>query len=206
MGMPPIPDGAGSALFFEMDFDPAAPDFEFGALATTLAGHGASLEQSWTGYEPRELDRFKAFRHMIPETVNEIIAERKQTYPEIHKLGTDLAVPDEHLQAMWQLYKTGCTSGNFEWLAFGHIGNNHLHVNILPRNPAEQERGMALFTRFAQQAAEWGGSVSAEHGIGKLKEKILHLMFSADQIEQMRAVKRALDPEDLLNPGDLFAC
>jgi len=135
VGMPPIPDGAGSALFFEMDFDPAAPDFEFGALATTLAGHGASLEQSWTGYEPRELDRFKAFRHMIPETVNEIIAERKQTYPEIHKLGTDLAVPDEHLKAMWQLYKTGCTSGNFEWLAFGHIGNNHLHVNILPTQP-----------------------------------------------------------------------
>jgi len=99
------------------------------------------------------------------------IAERKQTYPEIHKLGTDLAVPDEHLQAMRQLYKTGCTSGNFEWLAFGHIGNNHLHVNILPRNPAEQERGMALFTRFANRQLSGAGLFRLSTALASSKKK-----------------------------------
>ncbi|MPN13100.1 hypothetical protein SDC9_160420 [bioreactor metagenome] len=64
--------------------------------------------------------------------------------------------------------------------------------------------GLELYARFARRAVEFGGSVSAEHGIGKLKRKFFALMFTEAQIEQMRAVKRALDPLWLLNPGDLF--
>jgi FAD/FMN-containing dehydrogenase len=57
---------------------------------------------------------------------------------------------------------------------------------------------------FAEKAVAFGGSVSAEHGIGKLKAKFLKTMFSPAEIEQMRTVKRALDPSLLLNPGNIF--
>jgi FAD/FMN-containing dehydrogenase len=57
---------------------------------------------------------------------------------------------------------------------------------------------------FAEKAVAFGGSVSAEHGIGKLKAKFLKTMFSLAHIEEMRAVKRALDPNFLLNPGNIF--
>jgi D-lactate dehydrogenase (cytochrome) len=204
VGMPPIPVDGKAAVFFEMSFDPHTEITDFDGLKETIHQCGASFERSWIGYESRELDRFKVFRHLIPETVNETISERKKTYPGLHKLGTDLAVPDEHLRDMWKLYKEGCENGKFDWLAFGHIGNNHLHINILPRNMEDQEKGLALYATFAKKAVEFGGAVSAEHGVGKIKEKFFKLMFSEAQIAQMKQIKSTLDPDGILNPGDIF--
>ena len=204
VGMPPIPENANAALFFEMSFDPHQADQDFSILETVINACGGSLERSWAGYESRELDRFKVFRHMVPETINSIIAERKKQYPGIHKLGTDMAVPDGHMREMWDLYRSRCEALQLEWCAFGHIGNNHIHVNILPRNLEELEKGMQLYEVFAKRAVELGGSVSAEHGIGKIKTKYLKVMFNPEQIDQMRSVKKALDPKGLLNPNDIF--
>jgi D-lactate dehydrogenase (cytochrome) len=105
---------------------------------------------------------------------------------------------------MWQIYKTALDEADLQWVALGHIGNNHIHINILPRNVAELNRGLALYQQFAAKAIEFGGTVSAEHGIGKMKIKFLELMFSPGQIDEMRAVKLAFDPEGLLNPGNIF--
>ena len=204
VGMPAIPGNASAAIFFEMSFDPHAEKLDFSVLEEVMASCGASLERSWAGYESRELDRFKVFRHMVPETINSILAERKKQHPGIHKLGTDMAVPDGHLQEMWQLYKSHCEKLNLEWYAFGHIGNNHIHVNILPRDMDDLNNGMQLYAIFAKRAAELGGSVSAEHGIGKIKSKFLQYMFTPEQVQQMRRVKEALDPKGILNPYDIF--
>ncbi len=204
VGMPPIPENAKAALFIEMSFDPHQEDLDFSILEAVISSCGGSLERSWAGYESRELDRFKVFRHMVPETINGIIAERKKQYPGIHKLGTDMAVPDGHMREMWDLYRSRCEELQLEWCAFGHIGNNHVHVNILPRNLEELEKGMQLYEIFAERAVALGGSVSAEHGIGKIKAKFLKVMFTPEQIDQMRSVKKALDPLGLLNPNDIF--
>ena len=58
---------------------------------------------------------------------------------------------------------------------------------------------------FAQKVVEMGGAVSAEHGIGKIKSKFLKLMFSPAQIDQMKTVKDAMDPQGILNPNDIFS-
>jgi D-lactate dehydrogenase (cytochrome) len=203
--MPPIPENAGSAIFFELSFDPLAEKIDFSALEETITKCGASLADSWAGYEIRELDRFKAFRHILPETVNATIAERKKAYPALHKLGTDLAVPDQFLRDLWQVYRQGLDDAGLQWVAFGHIGNNHVHVNVLPRNMQELEKGLELYTVFARKAVEFGGAVSAEHGIGKIKAKFLKAMFTPEQIAQMRRIKEALDPQGLFNPGNIFA-
>jgi D-lactate dehydrogenase (cytochrome) len=204
VGMPAIPENARSAVFFEMSFDSHAEVLSYSVLDEIVTGCGADMANSWAGYESRELDRFKVFRHLVPETINSIIAERKKQYPGIHKLGTDLAVPDQHLSEMWGLYKTHCEGLGLEWAAFGHIGNNHIHVNILPRNMEELQQGLQLYRLFAQRAVDLGGTISAEHGIGKIKSKFLGLMYTADQIEQMRKVRAALDPKGILNPNVIF--
>jgi len=204
VGMPPIPVDVRAAIFFELSFDPYADSYDSRPLEDVIASCGASLANSWAGYESRELERFKLFRHLLPETVNSIIAERKKQYPDIHKLGTDLAVPDAHLEEMWQLYKTSCDRLGLEWCAFGHIGNNHIHVNILPRNMDDQHKGLELYETFARRAVELGGAVSAEHGIGKIKARFLRLMYSPEQIDQMKQIKDAIDPQGLLNPNDIF--
>jgi D-lactate dehydrogenase (cytochrome) len=204
LDMPSIPEQAGAALFFEFSFDAMAASLDYTALEKTLISCKASIADSWAAYENRELQRLKDFRHILPETINAIIAERKKQYPELHKLGTDLAVPDDSLRDMWQIYKDSLETADLQWVAFGHIGNNHIHVNILPRNSTELQKGLALYEKFAAKAVEHGGTVSAEHGIGKMKIKFLALMYSPEQLEEMRALKLAFDPANLLNPGNIF--
>jgi D-lactate dehydrogenase (cytochrome) len=204
VGTPAIPERAGSALFFEMDFDPADRTVKQDALEEAMRSCGASPADSWSAYENRELERLKNFRHILPETINALIAERKKKHPGLHKLGTDLAVPDERLADMWAVYREALAGAGLEWAAFGHIGNNHLHINVLPRDMEDLRKALGLYQMFAEKAVAFGGTVSAEHGIGKLKAKFLKTMYRASDIEEMRAVKRALDPGLLLNPANIF--
>jgi D-lactate dehydrogenase (cytochrome) len=204
VGMPFLPEGRVSAVFFELSYDSHGDHRQLELLQDLITSSGADPALSWVAYEPRELERFKVFRHLLPETVNAIIAERKKDIPGLYKLGTDLAVPDKYLADLWHLYQNTCDGLGLEWVAFGHIGNNHIHVNILPRNIEEQQAGLSAYENFARQAVAWGGSVSAEHGIGKIKQKFLRLMYSEDQLAQMKQVKDALDPDGLFNPGDIF--
>ena len=203
-GMPPIPLQSGAALFFEFSFEPMAENIDAAALEKAIEAVGASIADSWAAYENRELQRLKDFRHILPETINAIIAERKKQYPEIHKLGTDLAVPDDRLHDMWCIYNDALDQADLQWVAFGHIGNNHIHINILPRNADELRQGLELYQQFAAKAVEFGGTVSAEHGIGKLKTKFLELMYRPEEIREMLALKSTLDPDRLLNPGNIF--
>jgi D-lactate dehydrogenase (cytochrome) len=152
------------------------------------------------------MKRFRHFRHMLPETVSTIIASRKKQYPDLHRVSADLAVPDEHLRDMWQVYRSTLDSSSLQWLAYGHIGNNHVHVNVLPRDMQELEKALDLYGHFARKAVGFGGTISAEHGIGKIKTKFLPIMFDEEQLSQMRAMKKALDPGEILSPGNIFAC
>jgi D-lactate dehydrogenase (cytochrome) len=206
MDMPTIPEKAGAALFIEMFFDPMddAPDLD--VLKAVVESVGADLDRSWAGHEPAEMKRFRHFRHMLPETVSTIIASRKKQYPGLHRVSADLAVPDEHLRDMWQVYRSTLDSSSLQWLAYGHIGNNHVHVNVLPRDMQELEKALDLYGLFARKAVGFGGAVSAEHGIGKIKTKFLRIMYNEDQLSQMRAMKKALDPGGILSPGNIFSC
>ncbi|HHX97441.1 MAG TPA: FAD-binding oxidoreductase, partial [Lentisphaerae bacterium] len=81
---------------------------------------------------------------------------------------------------------------------------NHLHVNILPRTPADYAAGRDLYTRWAAQVIAWGGSISAEHGIGKIKRDLFRQMAGDAALARMRALKKILDPDTLLNPGNIL--
>jgi FAD/FMN-containing dehydrogenase len=83
---------------------------------------------------------------------------------------------------------------------FGHIGAGNLHVNVLGPDPSDG----AVDEAVMRLAAAHGGTISAEHGIGRAKVPLLHLSRSEQEIAAMRAVKTALDPGGLLNPGVLL--
>jgi FAD/FMN-containing dehydrogenase len=90
------------------------------------------------------------------------------------------------------------------YLIYGHLGDAHLHVNMLPATEAEAKLSTALLKEFAAHAVSLGGTVSAEHGLGKRKASLLRLQFSAEQIAAMQHVKQRLDPQGLLGRGTLF--
>jgi len=173
-------------------------------MSRLLDACGSRAADTWIAADAPSLEKLKAFRHAVPERVNAIIADRKRLYPELTKLGTDLSVPDGKLKAVMQLYRDDLQAAGLEHVIFGHIGNNHVHVNILPRDMNDYAAGKALYRKWAQQVVAWGGSVSAEHGIGRLKKDLLAVMYGADGIAAMRRLKAVFDPANRLNPGRLF--
>lgn len=173
-------------------------------LTASMKNCCGSEEQTWMATEPAELERFKAFRHAIPESVNMLIDTRRKVDPGITKLGTDMAVPDPELEHMLAIYHKGLDAAGLEYVMFGHIGNNHLHVNILPRTMADYEAGKKLYVEWARHVIAVGGTVSAEHGIGKLKASLLAEMYGMQGIAEMRTLKHTFDPAGILNQGNLF--
>ena len=150
------------------------------------------------------MEPIKAFRHATPEAVNLLIGERKRECPDLTKLGTDMSVPDDELGASIAMYDAGLAANGLESVIFGHIGDNHVHVNILPHDMDDYAKGKGLYLSWAREIVKMGGSVSAEHGIGKLKVPFLQMMYGEKAIDEMRATKRLFDPEAVLDPGVMF--
>ena len=202
--IPSLPQEAKFAVYAEWAY--TEETFEDTALSAVelLESSGSSEDTAWTATEPNEIERIKAFRHALPEAVNQIIGERRKSFPELTKLGTDMAVPDNDLETILEYYRKELDNAGLEYVIFGHIGDNHLHVNILPKDMDEYRKGKEIYKKFAQKAVYLGGTVSAEHGIGKLKREFLEILYGKEGIDQMREVKKVFDPEGRLNAGNVF--
>ncbi len=203
--VPALTDATKAVVFFEFCYTEENMEDKVMGLELVLNKHNSSSESSWAGMDRAELEKMKTVRHFVPETVNATIAMRKAEYHEVHKIGTDMAVPNEALRDYLKYYREHLESQGMEYVIFGHIGDNHLHVNMLPRNNEEVHQGMDNYMIFAKRAVELGGTVAAEHGIGKLKRAFLEVMYGPEGITEMQAVKRALDPKWLLNQDNMIS-
>ena len=143
------------------------------------------------------------FRHAVPETVNALVAARRAACPGLHKVGTDMAVPDAALVEMFAVYRKGLADVDVPAVVFGHLGNNHVHVNLLPRDLDELARAKSLYAYWARAAVRLGGAVAAEHGIGRLKKDFLAIQFPPETLAAFRRLRRLFDPQGMLNPGVL---
>lgn len=202
--VPAMKDDTRAIIFFEFSFTPENMEDMVMGLEEILMKNNTSSESSWAGMDRSELGKMKTVRHFVPETVNGIIAMRKAEYPEIHKIGTDMAVPDDVLKDYLDYYIKALEEQGMEYVMWGHIGDNHIHVNMLPRNNEEVQQGMDNYMTFAKKAVELGGTVAAEHGIGKLKRPFLEVMYGESGIKEMQAVKKALDPKWLINRDNMI--
>lgn len=201
----PVPSGAGSALFVELPWN---DEGELVALVEAMEGRlnseGGSLESTWAGDDEREARKMKALRHAVPEAVNERISLHARRVPGLHKVGTDLAVPDEGASEMNGLYREHLSESGMEHALFGHAAENHLHANLIPSSSDELDRARALHLELAREAVRLGGSVTAEHGIGRLKHELVPIQYGPSGVSALREVKRFFDPDGRLNPGVLF--
>ena len=204
ISVPNLPDGSACVYAEWHAPDAAAAEAALMATAERLPEFGADPDACILADNPHDIEKLKLFRHSAPEMVNSAIDERRKIHPGLVKLGTDMSVPDARLADVLALYETDLAASGLEHLIFGHIGANHLHVNILPRHPADYDAGRALYARWAAQVIAWGGSISAEHGIGKLKRDLFRQMAGDAALAQMRALKKCFDPDNLLNPGTLL--
>ncbi|GAB2671114.1 FAD-binding oxidoreductase [Gordonia jinhuaensis] len=135
----------------------------------------------------------------IRESHTESIA--RSTTTAVVKL--DVSVPLSELDATIAdlVALTGHAGGRCRPILFGHVGDGNIHVNLLDVDPADAE---SLTDSVFEVIHTHRGSISAEHGIGRAKARWLHLGRTEVDIETMRAIKSALDPQWRLNPGVLF--
>ncbi len=89
---------------------------------------------------------------------------------------------------------------------FGHAGDGNLHVHIMYNRSSESDaaKAKAGIQKLMQKVVELGGVITGEHGIGLAKAPFMEMQHSSAEIAAMRAVKKALDPLGILNPGKIF--
>lgn len=195
---PEIPARAVGAIFFEQETRDETEESILDEWLGLLDQHHAFVD-SWFATNEQDQARLREFRHQLPVLMNEWFARYRQ-----RKVSTDMSVPDEAFPVLFHLYQDTLRSSGLRYTIFGHIGDNHVHVNILPRDESEGARARELYVQFLKYAASIGGTLSAEHGIGKLKRDYLRLFYSDDQLREMAALKKTFDPHGILGRGNIF--
>ncbi|MGC9367408.1 MAG: FAD-binding oxidoreductase [bacterium] len=188
-------------LFAEFEIEDI--DNFYDQIEIVLNKCGSSMDDAYGGEQEKEAELIKNIRHALPEAVNQTISNYKQTDLSLRKVGTDMAVPFEKVGDFINLFEQ-LLPENLEYVVFGHIGEGHPHINILPRNKNELELAEQIYHQLAKQVVEWGGTVTAEHGLGKLKKDYLKIMYCPEIIKNMMKIKTAFDPDNLLGPGILW--
>jgi FAD/FMN-containing dehydrogenase len=166
--------------------DPSSSLFE------VLAGLDLPEEASAVATDAAGASRLWAYRERHTEAVSALGVP--------HKL--DVTLPQSRLAEFEAAVRSVVESvaPGAALILFGHVGDGNLHVNVVGPPPEDESLDQAVL----ELVSSMDGSISAEHGIGRAKAQWLHLSRSPDELAVMRAVKAAVDPGGVLNPGVLF--
>jgi len=195
---PDVPAEAVGAVFFEQETTAATEEAVLSEWMALLDQHHA-FPDSWFATNEQDQARLREFRHQLPVLMNEWFQRYNQ-----RKVSTDMAVSDDAFPGLFRLYKDTLQASGLRYTIFGHIGDNHVHVNILPRDETEATRARELYIQFLKHTAAAGGTLSAEHGVGKLKRDYLRYFYTDDELRQMVTLKQAFDPNGILGRGNIF--
>jgi D-lactate dehydrogenase (cytochrome) len=219
-----VPDGTAMALLVTLELpadmtpatafdeigrarEPNAPDTALVRFCRILdeAGVLDHVEIAVPGDAARER-QLLALREAVPAGVNARVGRAKLADARIAKTAADMIVPYERLDALLTIYDQEFHTRGLDAAVWGHISDGNLHPNVIPRSMAECESGKAAILAFGREVIRLGGSPLAEHGVGRnpVKQQLLLELYGRAGVDEMRAVKRSLDPDFKLAPGVLF--
>jgi D-lactate dehydrogenase (cytochrome) len=158
--------------------------------------------------DERGAQKLFELREAVPASVNALVAAAKaRVHPDIEKTAGDMVVPFARLAESIALYRQAFESRGLDYAIWGHVSDGNLHPNLIPRTLDDIIRGREAIFEIARGVIGMDGAPLAEHGVGRsaLKQRLLLELYGDEGIEQMRAVKRALDPDWKFAPGVLLA-
>lgn len=164
----------------------------------------ADLDASWALMGEIEIEKLRAFRHAAVEAVNLHLKTSVHSGMNKPRLSSDLILNREKFVSVLNFYKNDCECLSIKYCIFGHAGNNHLQVNILPANDEEYQIGMSILKKWAKEVKEEAGILSGEQGIGKSKKIMYGSLLDTDDLLNERNQKLKFDPLYLLNRGNKF--
>ena len=189
--------------------EPDAPDGPLRRFCRLLDAAGVldDVEVAVPGDEARA-NQLLAVREAVPAAVNQRVGRAKQDVDaRIEKTAADMVVPFDRLEELLTAYETSFGAHGLDVAIWGHISDGNLHPNVIPRSFADVEAGKAVILELGREAIRLGGAPLAEHGVGRnrVKQRLLEQLYGHEGIDDMRAVKQAIDPEWKLAPGVLFS-
>jgi glycolate oxidase len=165
--------------------------------------HGALIDDAKVYEGETALREARRVRHAVPAHMNERGDARRSFGG--RKVSTDWAVPYRRLaDAIVRARAHADEAGIDQAVTYGHAGNGHPHQNFIARDADELGRIERVVEATLREVLALGGTVAAEHGIGKLKRKWLPLQMTPLQLRGMHAIKRELDPKGILAPGNVL--
>ena len=159
-----------------------------------------SCKETVLSSSKKEYEILANLRYKLPEKINSYFKKINSA-----KVSVDASVPECKLEELFSFYKNIMFENpNITMVIFGHIGENHLHFNMFPKNQEEKIVCEEIYINCIKKAVSLGGSGFAEHGIGKLKNKYLELMYGKDAVLEMAKIKKTFDPHCILNLDNII--
>ncbi len=188
-------------------YDGTAGDTPLSRLVGILGRHAPVDDVTFAlpGDEVRQ-GALRELREAVPRRAGELLAERKRGSPGVRKVGGDLVVPFPHVAEIVRIYQAGFETRGLSYAIWGHLSDGNLHPNALVRDERDVAAAIEALDEFAEAALRLGGAPLSEHGVGRdpLKQRLLLRFLGAAALDEMRAIKRALDPRSRFAPGVLF--
>jgi D-lactate dehydrogenase (cytochrome) len=206
-----LPPGTTSAQVYEeigLAASTEAPNTPIVRLCRLLEANGLLETAELVAPDDRaRTAELLAFREAVPEVINRLVGIAKRTVDDtIEKTAADMIVPYSRFQESLQLFRDAFESRGLDYAIWGHISDAHLHPNLIPHTADDVRRGKEAILACGHEIIRLGGCPLAEHGVGRnpIKQALLRQLYGDTGIEQMRAIKRALDPDAKLSPGVLL--
>ncbi|MCY3782607.1 MAG: FAD-binding protein [Chloroflexi bacterium] len=188
-----LPEDAGAVLLVELDGEPEAVRADERLLLEVLARQGAEVDVVGAAVA----ERWWAARRGLTASLSRIRPA---------KIGEDICVPRRALADTYARIRGEADRRGVPVAIFGHAADGTLHPNMLydPKNPAEREAAAAMLGVIADVGLAAGGVLSGEHGLGRVKRGFTAQAMTPPTLDAMRALKRAFDPDQRLNPGAMW--
>ena len=188
-----LPEDAGAVLLVELDGEPEAVRLEERLLLDVLAQQDAGVEV--VGAHTAE--RWWAARRGLTASLSRIRPA---------KIGEDICVPRRALADTYARIRGEAERRGVPVAIFGHAADGTLHPNMLydPNDAVEREAAAAMLEVIAAVGLAAGGVLSGEHGLGRVKRGFAAQAMTPPTLDAMRALKRAFDPDQRLNPGAMW--
>ncbi|CAG1021956.1 partial putative FAD-linked oxidoreductase, partial [Patescibacteria group bacterium] len=194
-----IPKDVDAAVWFEQEVNTQNEEMLLEEWMNLISEFKGDEESAWFAFSDSDNKKIQEFRHTISWKISEYISQNN-----FKKLGTDVAVPDINFERLYFFSKGEVEKENLDYVVYGHFGDSHMHLNMLPKGEKEYEKGKEVYKKICMKSVELGGTISAEHGIGKLKTEYLVSMYGEENIRKMAEVKKILDPNMILGVGNIF--
>ena len=181
----------------------ASPEPQLEAWLELGERHGGLTDDMRVADSDASLREARRLRHAVPTAMNAAGAARRQFGG--RKVSTDWAVPHQLLGVALERAANAVREHRApEPTVYGHAGNGHPHQNFIAADADELARVYRAVEQTLHEVIALGGTVAAEHGIGKLKRQWLPLQATATELSVMRGLKQTLDPHGLMAPGNVL--